>query len=273
MAEGPKRLSDFYVVSKDVDFTDPDSGETVKVMIVKLNDPDTESMLRKASAAQAKVLMDRNNPDSEGYLETYAAVAAIEDPEVLASWVIADEVAKLRISAAAKLASEGKWGKDDYYPGLLEAWADGLRERWENDPTDEEGARVFAELKSFNDEVEAEVQEARDDLLAIHAQRPMPDLHDQVTKIMLDIAADHARKVAINEYRIYYSVRQPSKGPVSKAPRYFESIDEIRATHEMIRKTLEREYDAMAVEGIEGKGLPVDPASSPPSEPSVPAAV
>ena len=100
----------------------------------------------------------------------------------------------------------------------------------------------------------------------------LPDLHHDVVRSLLLIEAENAWMQTFVLHRYYYSTRQAFDGPPARAPRYFESIDEVAETDDIVLNKLRLAYQAISVEHTEGKDSPGTPGSSPSSEPSEPEA-
>lgn len=268
----PRRLTDLYVVAKEVSIHDLDPDEPpIELTVVKLNRSDMDSCRRRGNAAKAQMLMAIHDPDSLEYLDVLSSVAEQDNQEILANWVVMDEVAKAGVSIRAELESKGKWGEDGYYSGLVDAWFGGLNDRWDEDHNDPEAVKVLSQLTDFENEYQKLLADERDGLVELHIDRPMADLAHEVTKIQLKSAAEAAWMEAFAMYRIYYSTRQGSghKFP-ARAPRYFESVKEVEETPEMILQRLDEVYKEIEVSTYEGKDSQGTPDSSTSSESSEP---
>lgn len=256
-----KKLVDLYKRSTTV--TIGDGEDTVEVAIVKLNDIDTDEVLRKANAARARILADRNNKTSELYLSVWSEVdefATEDDPSFLVSHVTIQELAKRAESIEAELggADDSEWAKDDYLQGLRDAWEGGLKERHVEDPEDPESKKVLAELTRFVDEVNVKVEEEREDLAAVYETMPFDVLREKVVKASLQSVAESAWWTEYRLHRAYLTTREPHDHSI----RHFDNRLDVDATNSEVRSQLFAYYEAMAVDDREGKGSPGTPGSS-----------
>lgn len=269
MASARRTLSDLYVVSVDVDVPDPMyPDDPIKVTLVKLNQPDTDSLFRHCNARKAAVLIDSKNPESDRYREAEAALLEWPDRDV-AEWAISDQLAEERLSVQHRVASEDPWGTDGYLDTLVQSWDDEMKVRFEDDPDDEDAAKVKTELVRFGEQVESEFKELADELIEVQESRGRDALMPKAVQKLLEVDGARVWTEESRFQRLFYATRQPGKKgtPPQHWTRYFGTVDEVRALAPQVVDLLLDKYNAMAVETLEGKGSPAEPVSSPLSGP------
>lgn len=243
----PRRLTDLYVVGKEVVLSD-DQGDIV-VWIQKLNPIQQEQAFSRANAERAKVLSVRRLPsDHEDRLPYEAEADSIaDDRDMMIELLAAEEIHRARQSVESELAHEEEWEKDGYLDGLREAWENGAKERYHYG--DIEAVRVFNELKRFTDTVEELVQPHIKRIKKDYASKTDDALRKQVVDQLIERDAD-ARW--LNEYRrcqVWLSVREPT----DHRQLYFKSREEVDLLEVPTLAALIREYTNLEVEPIEGK--------------------
>lgn len=265
MAPRRRSLADLYVQSTTVDVPVPDGEEPMQVLIVKMSLPERETLVRKANKKKAQTLLMARDKESDHYQNLLAEV--IEWPtETLTEWSIMEALSEMETSQKHRLMAEDEWANDDYLEGLFDAWNDDLKERYEDDPEDEEAAKVFAELNRFTEQLQARIDTERQEMVAVQGAKTRGALEDETVGSILKLEAEQAWAQEARFLKLYYSARQPTDGPVRKAPRIFETLDEVKETHESILKLLDDAYEELTVDPLEGKDSPVKPDSSPPSD-------
>lgn len=270
-----RRLSDLRKTRGQLTFEgeDEEGPYRIDVWVVKLNDHDRRSAVRAADAAKARVLLDRNNEESEAWQSAYGQASALsEDPGVLAEYLSHFHLADKARVIQAEVAGEenGEWAKDDYLQGLLDLWRGvepgdlGLQLAYaarNDDPTTldpdlagriPEAIRVYEELERYEKAVDAKIEVERARFIRDHETLPVDELLRKAALTYLDTAASDAWMDEFNECRIYYSTRQFS----DRHKRYFRDRAEIHDTDEAFLALILAKYDEISVEGIEGKGLP-----------------
>jgi hypothetical protein len=147
-------LKDLYRRGKELRLDDGDGEATV--WLQKLSPVDHATAVSRASAARARALMSRNDPDSDDYMSAYGAVIGSGvERETLIRYINLPELGNKEMIIEAEMAAEEEWSKDDYLQGLRDAWNDTLELRYALEPDDPECKRVFAELTRFADAVNA----------------------------------------------------------------------------------------------------------------------
>lgn len=268
MASPRRKLSDLYVVSTDVEVPDPaHPDDPIKVTLVKLNQPDTEALIRRCNGARAAIMIDANNPESDRYLDAHAELLGWPLRDV-AEWSISDELAELKVSIQHRVASEDPWGTDGYLDSLIASWDDEMQVRFEDDADDADAAKVKDELTRYGDQVEAEYADEAAELIDVQESRGLDALLPKAVQKLLAVEANRAWQAESEYQRLFYATRQPGKTsePVQRLRRYFETVDEVRECAPAVRELLLDSYNRMAVPPMEGKDSPAQPDSSTPSE-------
>lgn len=285
-----RTLLDLYVVGRNVRAgdglfaCDPDSGEPiiengekvpldpVKVWLQKLSPNEFEIVYRKGLAARSAVLARSLQPDSEMYREIQDQIILLNDRELYAIYLAADEMADLEraevIAAEIEGAPDSEWAKDGYLQGLRDAWDGGLGDRYEADNNDAEAASVNEELARLNAEVAHVVQGERESRIAAFLELTTDDLIDRMTKVWMKSEAAAAQLDAHNHWLLSYAIRKPD----NHRQRLHPDVDDIIAMDQRVRNQLLVAYKAMAVDGAEGKESRAAESSSSLSEPAATAA-
>lgn len=259
-----RRLADLYRKGREVTFDDG-SGEPVVVWLQKINPVDHETVLRKANAARARLLMYRNDRDSEEWQAAYNEALDFGTRDMLVEYLIQPELAKRERGVEAELAEEEEWSKDDFIQGLHDAWNDGdnaLKYRYAEDPEDPEAKRVFAELKKFADIVNTQLEGIAEQLRRDYEGVDEEELRQTFSNQFLEAKAN---SVWLTEYRrsqLFLATRYPE----DHGRFYFESRDEIDSLEDEVFIPLVNAYESLIVDVTEGKGSQPTPASSPSSE-------
>lgn len=286
----PPRLSDLYVVGthtidEPIVFTTP-RGE-VKVHLVKLNDPDSEAVERRALAAKSRRLACLSDHSSDEYLAHYLSVQEVDDPNELVAFLVRDAMEKPSIEITAKLRSSGRWGEGDYYQGLEDAWYGdtssedpdaplGLMYLWEqrpeqsddpitqaeNDERVKEAERVWGEILAFQGELAELLNDKKADLVEEFEDAEMEELRAKVIEVMVKVDAETHFYVERDMQRIFYATRELDDW----RKRYFATRNEVDDLPDEVKNTLRESYKALVVGDLMGKELRPTRASSPPSE-------
>lgn len=263
-----RRLSDLYVVGKDLSFDDG-AGEPVTVYLKKLTPVDQETAIRKANAARSKVYAAGRDPESDESGDLLSQAIDLGTRDDLVSYLCAARLSTFETQKEAELAAEDEWSKDGYLQGLKDAWEDGLKETYHVDPEDNEAKRVFAELERFAEQVEPHVADEKTNLEGLYANTPLEELRQLVADDLLSMSADVAW---VREYRkceVWLSVRVPE----NHRERYFESKDEVDELPPEILNRLVEEYRVLTVDVVEGKDSRATDGSLTSSVPPEPEAI
>ena len=266
------RLADLYKVKETVEFPISDD-EMIAVQVVKLNKVDKDSVLRRANAERARVVAAGKDRESDDYLAAHAAVLEIEDVEALIDVIIMPDLAEALMSVEAELQAEPEWAEDDNLQGLKESWLGvgdepGLQAVWmetagTDDPPDEAAQTVLKELGRYQDELTKRLDAAREDLRSSYEGMDLEYLQNLALKVFIKTDGEAAFNTEYLRQRTFYSVRDADDW----RSRYFGTLDEFDEVDELIQRRLMETYNAMTVEGVEGKGSRATAASSPSSGP------
>lgn len=303
MTDRPARLEDLYVVrtpdDKPLEFTT--ARGTARVHIVKLNQPDTIAVERRALAAKARRLVAFDDHDGDEYLAHYLSVRDVDDPAELIAALVNDEMTKPMIELEARIRGQEKWQEDDLLESLELAWygegrpgidedaqlglmflhdqppehSDDPDEQAENIARVAEAHRVWAKLNEFQEELLEALTDRRDEIAHGYAFLGDPDdvraygiymdnLRHQVIGVMIRIDAETVFTEELLRQRIFYCTRQEKDW----RRRHFATLAELdNLPKEVLTQILSR-YQDLVVGDLAGKGLPPILGSSPPSESS-----
>ena len=267
-----RRLNDLYVRGRELEITDGE-GPAVKIWLNKLNEIERESVIRRASAAKARLMIDADDEQSDLFNSVYADTrSGITARSELILFLIADDAAAARRRIEAEIsANEETWGKDEYLQGLVDSWIgdennEGLSATIVEEPDDPDANRVRAELDRFEEEVRTRVE--------VEIQALQKDWEDVALDVLWrksahKILEHRAEEEFVREYQrqqLFYAVREPD----SHRKRYFATVQEIDDIDEDLRKHLTEQYETLIVPPLEGKDSPPQADSSELSAPPEP---
>jgi hypothetical protein len=269
MAQKRRRLTDLYVVGKEVPINDNSGGEPLVVWVQKLNPLQSETALRKAGAARARYIATRKDKDSEEYRDAMSDVLDYSERETLVEVVARDDLYAKRMAVEAEIGAEEEWTKDDYLQGLFDAWQggegeEGLKDRYAIDKEDEEAKRVFAELQRYNAQVDKIMEGERARIISDYSAWPDEKLTDRAVARVIENRSLTVFLKELETQQIFFAVRDPD----DHKKLYFESVEEAASIADEVRTAIVDNLRMIAVERDEGKGSAGTPASSPSSEPS-----
>lgn len=248
-----RRLSDLYIVGKEMVFNDDSGEEPIEIWLSKISPIEQRDAADQATKARAKILSLKNSPEAESerlLYEDQLDDLGLFDRDDLVTFLSASKIEEARISNEQRIASEDPWAEDDYLNSLQSAWNDGLMDEWVIDPdANEEAARVYSELKRFTDEVEETMIDEVENIKAEFDQIDEEKLRADAVNKILESEADFAWMNEFSYYQVFYSVRYPEDHKL----RYFESVDEVKCLDTRILSEIIKTYRDMTVEGVEGK--------------------
>lgn len=248
-----RRLTDLYVVGKPLVFAE-DSDEPIEVWLSKLSPVQQRDAADNATGARARLLALKADPDRDprqiAVFREQLEDLGVRDRDSMIEFLIVPKVQESRASAAARIASEGKWAENDYLTALQKAWNDGLSEKYAADEEDEEAKVVYDELLEYTQEVEEAVDAEKEDLRLEYAHLSDEDLDRQVIDRAIEAEADFAWVNEFSRWQIYYAVRLPD----DHKALYFIDRAEVDELDAKITDRILQEYNAMTVEPSEGKG-------------------
>lgn len=246
MASQTRRLTDLFVVGKDVTFNDG-SSEPLTVFVRKLNAGDHEKALRKANAARSRILSAKSDTESDQYRDQRMLMNEFTVDE-LVEYLGEDEKQRRSDSIEAELAEDEEWSKDEYLTGLRAAWEDGLKDEWAKDPEEAEANRVYLELKRFADAAHADIAAHVEGYCRDVATLPLDTLQNKVFDKLMDVQASLAWLTEYRACEIWLSVREADK----RTP-YFVDRDEVDQLPNEVRDGLSTAYRELSVDPAEGK--------------------
>jgi hypothetical protein len=249
-----RRLSDLYVVGREMEFTDgADGEEPVKIWLSKISPIEQRDAADQATKVRAKILSIKNSPYASNerllYQDQFNDLGLGTREDVVA-FVAGSKIQEAMTSNEHRIASEDAWSEGNYLKSLQDAWNDGLSESWIKDPEgDPEAARVYSELKRFAEEVDFATQEEKENIIAEYDHISYEDILVEAVNKIIEAEADYAWLNEFSYYQVFYAVREIDDHKV----RYFESIDEVKSIDSNITAEIISAYREMTVEGIEGK--------------------
>lgn len=277
-----KRLNDLRKTRQIVKCEGVDDGEpyAIEVWVVKLNDEDTVACRDVANAAKARTMIGRHDETSDVWLAAYAEACNLDEspqriPDLTTQLWLAeflsyhDMVERMQqMTAEVAEAEDSEWAKEDYLQGLMVSWygsetTTGLQIAYHSKDDDpetldpavagqvDEAVRVFSEIERYETAVAEKIEAERQRFVREHADIDIEDLRRMVVKYMLDERAGLAWVNAYDRARIYYVTRELD----DHKKRYFKSPADVADVPKAVRAAILDAYDAMAVEGVEGKGL------------------
>lgn len=254
LAPKRRRLTDLYVVGKEVEFDDGVEGEEpIKVWLSKISPLENRDSADTASSVRAKILSLKHSPEADTRLlsvyKEQLEDLGVEDRDSMIEFLVSPKVQEAFLSVESRLSEEEPWSKDDYLKSLQNAWNDGLSEKYAINDEDEDAQRVYKELKRFTDLVVAEVEEEKENLKAEYESESDAELYQLCLERTIDAEADFAWVNEFSRWQIFYAVRDPD----DHKQRYFESRDEVDALDAQVLNTLLAEYRELTVDPQEGK--------------------
>lgn len=259
---GKRRLTDLYLVGRQESFDDG-GGEPVAVWLQKLNSLEQIDAAQAADGQRSVVIAAIRDHDSDLWKQAWTEADRLEGTKELVEYLTVEDEAREQMAQEARLEAEDEWTKDSYLDGLRRAWnEDGLRERYQEDPEDADARRVWTELQRFNDTVREAVEDRMAPLRKEYEDMPVEVLKQKVAERLLEVIARQRWIKEFYRQQIFIGVRDPE----NHRQRYFDTLEEIDILADPMRRKLEMLFDALNVDAMEGKGSPVSPSSSQPSE-------
>lgn len=251
------RLGDLYVLGKNVTVIGetPEGEIEIPVWLQKLNPAEHEKAFIAANSARAVVYALKRQhdlPDEEKSKQFLAIETEVDDlsqeKSALVDLLAMTKTMDLRLRREQELASEEEWAEGNYYQGLVDAWLDGLQERFNENPEDPEAKRVEAELARFSELVDKRVEKERNRVIEELLTRPDNVLRKETIDMLIESQAD---AVWVNEFRrhqLYYAVRDPET-----KKRYFDDVEEVFALDPRIEQQLNAFMDELNIDSTTGK--------------------
>lgn len=249
-----RRLSDLFVVGKELEFDDG-QGDPIKIWIQKLTQGETQQAVEAARPAKTKITaikrLPEDHPAKLRYLDELES-EGFDDEESLISYLIQNKLEEARLSAEAKIAAEDEWAKDDYLIGLQSAWNEELEEIWikrDEDADLESADRVYEELRRYTDQVEKEIESAKQELIYEYDDLSLQALQRKAVNKLIEDHGDNALLAAFRKQQIFFATRTAE----DHSQLYFESVNEIDKLPTPIHSKILITYLEMSVDNIEGK--------------------
>lgn len=254
MSVKKRHLRDLFVrgIVKTID----DGQGGVTVYLKKLNLSENEQAVRKANAERAKVLaaaMDETSDLYQGVLGD-----AIEaDRDTLLDYLIAEPLMRKRESIEAELSTQDQWAKDSYLQGLTDAWLNGLRDKFQEDPEDEDAKRVFDALTVYSNQIEELVEGESAALKRDYDDISDDELRTKVVKLLLKNRAELVWVDCYRKAELLYGVRDAD----AIHERYFETLEDVHGLETEVLLPLLKAYRELDVDPSEGKDSEETPTS------------
>ena len=131
-----RKLSDLYVVGKEIIFDDGSGEEPVAVWISKISPIEQRNAVDAAASERARVLLFKRLPEDDATRLRFRDQLAEMDGEnrdTLVEFLISAKMYEAELSAESRLGAEEPWSKDDYLKGLQDLWVKEMKERYYRD--------------------------------------------------------------------------------------------------------------------------------------------
>jgi hypothetical protein len=248
-----RRLSDLYIVGREMSFNDGEDEEPVKIWLSKISPIEQRDAADQATKVRGKILALKHSPDAVNerllYEDQFNDLGLSSRDEIIA-FVAASKIQEAMTSNEHRIAAEDAWTNENYLKSLQDAWNDGLSEAWVKDPDDDpEAARVYAELKRFAEEVDAATADDKANIIAEFDHVSDEELRSRAVDKIIEAEADFAWLNEFSFYQIFYAVREID----DHKKRYFDNVNEVKGIDTSIVTELVSTYREMTVEGVEGK--------------------
>lgn len=253
IAPSRRRLTDLYVTGGEVTLNDGENtDDSVTVWLSKISPVEQRDAADKATSARARILLVKNSPvHSEERLiyEDQLLDLGLTSREQWIEFIALSETQEAELSNQERIASEGEWAKNDYLEALQKAWNEGLAEKYQEDPEDEEAKKVYDELYRYTEEVLKATEEDKITIYEKYAEDTDEDLMQQAVDKIIEAESDFAWMNEFSRWQLYYAVREPN----AKKVRYFIDKQEVDALDNRIVTQLLDKYREITVDPIEGK--------------------
>jgi len=244
-------LTDFFKDGKEVTFTW--GRNEVTVWLQKTTPAEDKVCLNKARSARSLITslkrLPPDHPDRAIFYDQLDEWGFYEAREALADLLISEKLQQYEESTAARLAAESPWSDDDYLAGLQNAWNEGLKDRYYEDPEDAEAKRVFSELKRFTTLVDEEVAAHREDLLAEVSDLSDEEIERRVINRLIDLEANTQMMGELRRWQLYHATRCAD----DHSRKYFKSREQIDELATEVLVKLIDEFSNLGVSTAEGK--------------------
>lgn len=247
LARVRQQVKRIYEVGKEVPLTDD-----LTLWIQKLTPAEEKEAVSHSYVPRAKILSLLNaDPDDAGLLEFIDTMEqlGLSDRETQINFLISQDVQRAQISQEFKIAAEKEWSENDYLLTLQGAWNDGVKDKYDLDNNDEEGARIFKELKRYTEQVQKAVEHERQNLYDLMSDKSDEELQKRIVKMFVEHAAGQAQITEYHAWAIYMATRLVEDHNV----RFFESRDEVETYGKELYPKLLDAFLELSIDGLEGK--------------------
>jgi Rad3-related DNA helicase len=263
-----RSLADLFV--RGTELTIDDGKGPRQVWVQKLNPIERGVIIRKADAARARTIAGQHDETSETYMSALGDLAPYEREEKV-DMLVQAERRRILPMVEEEWATKDEWLNEDYLQGLRDAWAGGVEKTFINDPEDAEAKRVERELQRYLDQVNAEL----DVRLADHrlSLETLPE--DELDKTVLRLTMKMRGEMSwIEEYRraeLWQSVRTCvgtktddgwNHDRCNHRDKELPNREDVDFLQDQVLEPILVSIGTLTVDQLEGKDLPVTPASS-----------
>jgi hypothetical protein len=146
---------------------------------------------------------------------------------------------------------------ENYLQSLGDAWRDGLNDRFQEDPEDDEAKRCFAEMKRFSDAVDELVEGHLEELRKEFEDVPRESLEKKALVQLLKNQADVEWAETYRNAQIYLATRFVD----DTKKLYFDGVGDVKDLETATLLDLLVTYRSLTIDPTEGKGLEETPSS------------
>ncbi len=257
--EQRRRLTGLYARGEEV--TLDDKGEFV-VWVRKMTPADAEVSYLKASARRSSVLaMAKQEPPSDLYQMMQGEVALLTK-ESMVIWLATNALSSEGPALEAQVAGEEEWADDRYLESLQERFVEpDFQAKLEEDPEEEEVARIVGELTRFNDQVQEKNNEFAREIEGQLNMESEEELREKILENMLETQANAAWLAEFARCQVWRCTydNEDHSSPIWPQRK---DVDEVQG--ELLTKLTEV-IDRIHVSDAEGKDSEQTPTSSQPS--------
>lgn len=246
-----RRLTDLWVIGKELVINDDDSQDPVTVWVSKLVPAEEAEVRQRATAARSKILLKRQLQESDPeYVEEVTDIEGFDNRDGWIEFLSAEKKHQIELSQEAELASEKPWSENGYYDGLRESWDTEMKLRYMTDPEgDAEALEVYNALKPFADELNRRTEKEIEALKRDFDNEDDASLRRKVTDRLLEASADYAWYIESKKWELFYAIREPD----DHKRKYFVSKEEIDYLDNRVVQRLLEAYTSLLVDSTEGK--------------------
>jgi len=258
--EQRRRLTDLYARGEEVALDD--KGEIV-VWVRKMTPADAEVAYLKSSAKRSSVLAMAKQETPSDLYEMMKGEVALLTKESMVIWLSTNELSDQTALIESRVAGEEEWSEDRYLESLRERFLDDdFQAKLEENPEEDEVARVVGELTRFQDQVQEALNDFAHESEAALNMESEEDLRERVLENMLETQANAAWLAEFARCQVWRCTydNEDHSSPIWPQRK---DVDEVQG--ELLAK-ITAVIDRIHVSDAEGKDSEQTPTSSQPSE-------